>query len=197
MIKLLFSALLSVILLFLSSCITGNLQKGIDAYSNGSYQLALEKITPLANDENASAQYLLGTLHYHGQGTSKNFEEAVKWFTLAAEKGNAKAQVSLATMYLTGEGTSPNHKEAYRLLKLAADQGNALGQAKLGLIYMEGKGIYQDVVLAHMWLSLAIDHGEEDAVPVRDEIESRMTTLQIGSAKELTQDWKPISKYHP
>ncbi len=43
MIKLLFSALLSVILLFLSSCITGNLQKGIDAYSNGSYQLALEK----------------------------------------------------------------------------------------------------------------------------------------------------------
>ncbi len=100
-------------------------------------------------------------------------------------------------MYLTGEGTSPNHKEAYRLLKLAADQGNALGQAKLGLIYMEGKGIYQDVVLAHMWLSLAIDHGEEDAVPVRDEIESRMTTLQIGSAKELTQDWKPISKYHP
>jgi hypothetical protein len=48
-----------------------------------------------------------------------------------------------------------------------------------------------------MWLSLAIDHGEEDAVPVRDEIESRMTTLQIGSAKELTQDWKPISKYHP
>ncbi len=187
----------SVILLFMSSCASSKLQTGIDAYNKGSYQFALETVTPLANDGDNTAQYLLGTLYYHGLGVEKNLVEAMKWFTLAAEKGNAKAQVSLGTMYLTGDGTSKNHKEAFRWLKLAAEQGDALGQAKLGLAYMKGKGVYQDRVLAHMWLSLAIDNGEDDAVSVREEIENRMTALQIKSAREMTREWKPTSKLHP
>lgn len=197
MMKLLLSTFLSTVLLFMSSCGTSNLQKGVDAYNEGSYQLALETITPLANDGDTNAQYLLGTLHYRGQGVSKNMMEAIKWFTLAAERGNANAQVSLGTMHLTGNGTPQNHPEAHRWMKLAAEQGNALGQAKLGLLYMGGKGIYQDIVLAHMWLSLAIDNGEEDAVPVRDEIEGRMTAYQIESARRLTLKWRPIAKTHP
>lgn len=192
--KSLLSTLLPIVLLFVSSCATGNLQKGIDAYKKGSYQLALETMTPLANDGNATAQYLLGTFHYHGQGITKNLQEAIKWFTLAAENRNANAQVSLGTMYLTGDGVPQNHKEAHRWFKLAAKQGNALGQAKLGLTYMEGKGIFEDVTLAYMWLSLAIDNGEEDAVPVRDEIESRMTPYQIRSAERLAMNWKPTAE---
>lgn len=47
------------------------------------------------NEDNASAQYMLGSCYYFGEGVTQNNKTAVKWFFLSAEQGNAEAQEKL------------------------------------------------------------------------------------------------------
>jgi TPR repeat protein len=81
-----------------------------------------------AEKGDASAQFMLGTMYFNGEGVPKNDAEAVKWYRLAADRGYAIAQVSLGNMYGKGEGVPKNDAEAYFWWNLAAAQG--IEQAK-------------------------------------------------------------------
>ena len=52
-----------------------------------------------ADQDNADAQYFLGTMYRNGQGVAKDEVEAEKWFRLSAERGNADAQFNLGYIY--------------------------------------------------------------------------------------------------
>ena len=57
-----------------------------------------------ADQGNAEAQDMLGTMYDHSEGVAKNYSEAVKWYHRAADQGNADAQSHLGLMYAAGEG---------------------------------------------------------------------------------------------
>jgi uncharacterized protein len=59
---------------------------------------------PLADQGDATAQYILGRMYLDGNGVSQNYAEAVKWFRLSADRGDADAQNSIGTMYEHGLG---------------------------------------------------------------------------------------------
>ena len=72
--------------------------KGWDAYNKGDYATALREWKPLAEQGDASAQSLVGSMYNEGLGVPQDDKTAVKWYRLAAEQGFAAAQASLGVM---------------------------------------------------------------------------------------------------
>jgi len=78
------------------------LDEGVMAYKRSQYSDALRILTPLANEDNPIAQYIIATLYREGRGVLSNNALALKWMRKAASQGNKEAQVDLARMYSNG-----------------------------------------------------------------------------------------------
>ena len=96
---------------------------------------AAELCRPLAEAGSAEAQAIMGALHRNGQGVSRDYGEAARWFGLAARQGLAQAQFKLAAFYNYGAGVTRDLVEAHAWYTLAADAGN--GDATAGLALVE------------------------------------------------------------
>ncbi len=92
---------------------------------------AIKWYTLSANQGNASAQYKLGELYYHGIEVKQNLPEAVRWYLASANQGNAVAQSRLGYMYTHGEGISVDYKEAMRWYSLAIKSGDKKAQCEI------------------------------------------------------------------
>jgi TPR repeat protein len=106
----------------------------------------------LAGD--AKAMVKLGSIYKK----EKDYEEAVKWYTLAAEKGDAHGQAYLGVLYLKGNGVSQNYKKAVYWFRKAADQDNVVGQNELGLCYEGGIGVPVNKEKAFQLYRLSAEH---------------------------------------
>ena len=71
---------------------SADFQKGLSAYDKGDYATALRVFKPLAEQGDAGAQSLLGTMYEFGEGVPENIKTALKWYRLAADQGVARAQ---------------------------------------------------------------------------------------------------------
>ena len=84
-------ALLTPIFLLILMCspVTwgADFEKGITAARNGDYATALREWRPLAEQGNASAQFLLGSMYDEGQGVLQDNIYAHMWFNIAASNG--------------------------------------------------------------------------------------------------------------
>ena len=126
------------------------------------FKAILAIIQPLAEQGDAIAQTLLGTMYLHGQGVKQDDFEAVKWLLQAAEQGDAEAQVNLGAMYANGHGVKQDYAESVKWVKKAAENGSAAGQFKLGVAYLLGLSVQKDRALAKEWLGKACDNGDQD-----------------------------------
>ena len=61
------------------------------AYDRGDYATSLRLSRPLADQGNATAQNLLGSMYANGQGVPQNYINAYMWFSLAAAQGDQNA----------------------------------------------------------------------------------------------------------
>jgi len=98
-------------------------------YHNGlgvpqDYVEAMKWCRLAADQGNAEAQDMLGTMYDHSEGVAKNYSEAVKWYHRAADQGNADAQSHLGLMYAAGEGVPRDYVRAHKWLNLSAARGN-------------------------------------------------------------------------
>jgi uncharacterized protein len=108
---------------------------GLDAYTTGDYERALQIWRPLALRGIATAQYGLGSLYEHGHGVAEDREKAVAWYRKAARQGHANAQFNLGNMYSNGDGIELNLKLALYWLRKAAEQNVAEAQFNLAMMY--------------------------------------------------------------
>ena len=85
--------------------IAGPLEDGMAAYNRGDYVPAMQLFRPLAQQGNAKAQNLLGTMYRRGQGVARNSVRAFVWFSRAAARGDATAKTELreVSQTMTGE----------------------------------------------------------------------------------------------
>jgi uncharacterized protein len=169
------------------------------AFQKGDYAGALAAVRPLAEEGNARAQSLLGTMYYRGRGVGTDDREAAAWFRRAADQGDAAAQFYLGGMYSEGRGVPQDFNESTKWYRRAAEQGDGQAQYNLGLAYARGEGITQDLVKAHMWFNLAAAHLNEAprrlaATKSRDQVAGEMTSDQISEAQKLARNWKPGSR---
>ena len=93
------------------------------AEKSGKYNVAYMQYIYCAEEENdAEAQYKLGTMYYQGVGLSRpDFRRAVAFFSRAANNGYAPAQVKLGLLYWRGEGVEKNLRMAHKWLFLAQE----------------------------------------------------------------------------
>lgn len=70
-----------------------------------------------------SSEFILGLMYRNGEGVTKNYAEAMKWYRKAAEQGHADAQLNLGLMYFDGEGVPKNNVEGYKWVNLATASG--------------------------------------------------------------------------
>ena len=82
--------------------------------------------------EVAKMQLRLALQFYHGKGTTKNNEQALRWFTKSAKNKNAEAQYHAGLMHHSGEGTNKDISKAFKYYKDSAEQGNANAQYAVG-----------------------------------------------------------------
>jgi hypothetical protein len=79
----------------------GPWEDGMAAYNRGDYVPAVQVFRAMAEQGNAEAQNLLGTMYRKGQGVTRNSVRAFVWFSRAAARGNAKAKTELREVSLT------------------------------------------------------------------------------------------------
>ena len=163
-------------------------QKALAAYNKGDYATALREWKPFAEQGDAIAQVLLGSMYQRGLGVTKEYAEAVNWYRNAAEQGNAFAQSNLGVTYANGQGVTQDYAEAVNWYRKAAEQGYAGAQGNLGLMYYLGNGVIQNIVSAHMWLNIAASNGQEDAVKNRGFVQKKMTASQLEKAQDLARE---------
>ena len=187
--------LFGLLVLLLTSAITAqaDFNAAKHAYDQAEYATALKDLTPLAEQGNADAQALLGTMYFKGQGVPKDFRLALKWYQAAADQGNPQGQFQIGAAYLNGIGVAKDGAQALKWLRLSADQGNSDAQLFLGLAYRNLHDVPNDFVQAYMWLHLAALAGDPLAPRQRDDLQRVMTPDQIAKARAMAAAWKPAN----
>ena len=102
---------------------------GIDYYEGfygleKDYKEALKWFRMAAEKNDASAQFLLGSMYRYGEGVEIDYSEAARWYRMAAEQGDAEAQDSLGILYTWGDGVEIDYIEAVKWFRKSAVQGN-------------------------------------------------------------------------
>ena len=168
---------------------------GNAAYGKGDYKTALLLLRPLADQDDASAQSIIGEMYYHGRGVLQDDSEAIRWFRLAARQGDDPARFHLGVAYAGGHGVPQDYSEAAKWYLLAADRGYAPAMYNLGLAYTTGEGVSPDNVRAHMWFNLAATRfpaadtrSRSMAIKNRDLVASKMTPEEIEEAQKLAHE---------
>lgn len=142
----------------------GNAKK---AYQNGDYKKAFELLSQSNNLDN-EGKYLLGECYLNGQGTTKDKDKAIHFFTEAADGGYIDAQRKLASYYKDDY----NLKEAFKWNLKLAEQGDTAAQYQVANEYMVGygSGVERDIKEACKWLEKAANQGHIAAMEALGEI---------------------------
>jgi len=92
-------------------------------------QNALDILLPLAEQNNAEAQNLVGELyHFGGEGLLVDFQKAHTWYLKAFQNGNGEAANHLGRLYLNGEGVPKDPQEAIKWYKQSMLKGDLYGE---------------------------------------------------------------------
>jgi methionine-S-sulfoxide reductase len=136
------------------------LEEGNAAYMRGDYATAERLLRPLAEEGNATAQFDLGGMYYHGRGVPQDYAAALTWYGKAADQGDPRAENGLGDMYLDGSGVAQDSAAALAWYRKSADQGHSSAQYNLGAMYENGADVPQDYAEALKWFRLAAEQGD-------------------------------------
>jgi uncharacterized protein len=98
----------------------GPLEDGQAAYQRGDYAAAMQIWRPLADQGNAIAQDLVGSMYGLGSGVPLDYVQAFFWTRKAADQGFSVAQVKLGLLYEYGHGVPQDYVQAHMWYDLAA-----------------------------------------------------------------------------
>jgi len=113
----------------------------------------------MAEQGNASAQYILGVRYESGRGVAKDEAAAVAWYRKAAAQGHGLGQYTLGVMYDNGRGVESDEAAAVAWYEKAAAQGYASAQYVLGTINECGRGVEKDEAMAATWYCISAEQG--------------------------------------
>jgi hypothetical protein len=137
-----------------------DLMRAYSFYRGGQLDEALALLKPVAQQGEAAAQYVLGSMYASGEGVPQDDAQAVQWWRKAAEQGLARAQSQLGVWLLDGIGIPADTVEAQKWCRKAAEQGLAVAQVNLGLMYLNGLGgLRKDDREAVAWFRKAAEQG--------------------------------------
>ena len=118
--RLVFIALfLCVVFPFVSNA--DQLEDAKAAIQNEDFTKSYELLLPLGEENNAVAQFLLGSLYINGQGVEKDDTKGLSWIMKSARQGYDQARLRALSIYFE-----------------LADRGDAGAMYNLGYMYLHG-----------------------------------------------------------
>ncbi|PHR59707.1 MAG: hypothetical protein COA47_09420 [Robiginitomaculum sp.] len=105
---------------------------------SAAYQRASETLLPLARQDNAKAQYLVGYMEFFGRGPTRDTTSGLNWMTQSGQAGYRSAQWKLGDIYANGKGgISKDKAAAIHWYELAAAQGSKSSKKALAKLKAE------------------------------------------------------------
>jgi len=182
-------ALLILVLGLVGPATGAELDDAVTAAHRGDYATALRRLSPLAEQGDARAQFDVGFMHAYGWGVQRNPAEAIAWYRKAADQGLPVAQHFLGIAYVNGDGVRPDDAQAARWFARAAAQGFAQAQYMRGLMTLEGRGFAKDPVQGYAFIVIAGQGGVRSAARVVQKL--ALTEAQRAQAQQIIDHWKP------
>lgn len=156
------AALLAGLLLGPSIAWAG-LAEGEAAFAQRDWRTATRELRPLAEQGNARAQYLMGSIARFNQDAGREDPtQAIEWYRKAAAQGLPEAQRELAFMLINAK--PPQTAEAVSLYTAAAQRGDAEAQYQLGALYDRGLGVPPDLAQRQAWWNKSAAQGYAPAL---------------------------------
>lgn len=138
-------------------------------------------------------QNQLGWAYESGEGRSKDYAEALRWYRRSAEAGNSFGMFKLGWFATKGLAQPADDALAIAWYRKAAALRHAVAQNNLGFHFREGKGAPADTVEAMMWFEIAARTGYALAIRNRDELAGTMPAADLAEARRRAESWKPGS----
>ena len=161
-----------------------DLEKGIVAFNNKEYKIALDTLLPLAESGDGRAEYIIGSMCEMGLGIPQHYVNARGWYERACKNRDAMAESKMGEIYYHGLlGRSKNPVLARDYFRSAAEKGIPAAQYNLAGMYERGEAVAASPADAHIWYNLAASHGYEDAAIARDRIAQNMGPREIREAQ--------------
>ena len=124
----------------------------------------LERIAQLANQNNPTAQTIIGIRAQGGtEGGAANPAEAFRWLSRAAQQGQPVAEYRLGTLYERGQGVPADGAQAAHWYEMAANQGNRKAMHNLAVAYAGVVGGKKNMAEAARWFAKAAALGLSDS----------------------------------
>ena len=110
----------------------------------------------------------IGIMYKNGEGVTRDYKNAMKWYKKAANIGNDNAMNNIGIMYNNGEGVTRDYKNAMKWYKKAADAGNVYAMNNIGRMYHHGYGVPQDYDEARRWYKAALDKDKNNQTAINE-----------------------------
>lgn len=115
-------------------------------------------------NEDELAMNNLGSLYYNGRLGKKDFEMAIKYYSMADKAGCSLATENIAYNYFYGLGTDVDYAMAHKYFTKAALMGRYGAMYKLGDMYRYGYYVDVDPKMAFRCYNQALELGSHDHV---------------------------------
>ncbi len=108
----------------------------------------------------AQAQHFVANCYRFGLATTKDENEAVRWYRKAADQDYLQSIYALAEFHMWGSyGVEKSTEKAVQLWHKAAETGDVIAQHSLGNLYLEGLYVEQNREEAIKWYRKAAQQG--------------------------------------
>ena len=147
---------------------------------------AAEQLEQLAEDDDAYAQYIIGTAYRDGGLLIPDTVKAQKLLERAAEQDLDAAQYALGKLYLSDDADVHDPAKGIYWLKRSADNGNDFAAYRLGKEYLSDKNVPKDASTAAEYLRQAANNGNAYA----QYLLGKLTIMGEGVPKDMDAAYK-------
>lgn len=171
-----------------------DVKAGVDAWSAGNYEAAVNEWKPLADAGDPDAMFNLAQAYKLGRGIPADPRKAEELYGKAAAKGHVQASDTYGLL-LFQHG---DHARAMPYIQASAARGDPRAQYLLGLALFNGDNITKDWVRAYALVSLAQQAGLPQAaralpqmdqyISLEDRRKSVVLAQQIAAETKATRD---------
>lgn len=174
----------------------GMYYKGLGSSPNYPKAFALLHEAAINGKSNNVSQKIIAEEFLRGSFIPRNYDKALKWYTLAAENGNQDALNELAYMYYTGNGVEQDLEKGAEMFLESAYNGSILAQYNVGLIYYSGDGFGDvDLKSAFAWIAIAATNGNQQALTALNYLKTTLSEEELVAAQEHGYKlWEQVSK---
>lgn len=182
--------LIAVALIGFAQVASAELKDGALAYSRGDFATAVRELRPLADQGNATAQYLLGAALLNARPPVYDLAGAESWLKKSADQGNLAAMRDLGKLNWFAKSPSDGTR-AVEWLARGAERGDPESQHLLGVLYLDGRAVERKPAEAYKWLMLSSERGHVLSAVILRESRDKFSDQDRTEGQKLAADWKP------